>query len=132
MDSFKDIKYLSKGSFGNIFTAIEITSGRKVILKQISKKKIIERKMLKQLRREIEIHAHLTNHPHIINFYGYFDPSQKAKSQLKNIYIVLEFAAKGNLFQVKETYFSSQNSPLRFKSLKKPVFPEKKLKKYFY
>lgn len=44
--------------------------------------------MENQLRREIEIQSHM-RHPHILRLFGWFhDP--------KKIYLILEFAAKGN------------------------------------
>lgn len=44
-----------------------------------------------QLRREVEIQAHL-RHPNILRLYGYFYDAEK-------IYLILEYAAKGELYK---------------------------------
>lgn len=44
-----------------------------------------------QLRREIEIQAHL-RHPHILRMYNYFYDE-------KRIYLILEYAAGGELYK---------------------------------
>lgn len=63
---------------------------------------------MQNLRREIEIHAWL-NHPHIIQFYGYFWDKKK-------VYFILEWAEEGDLFTLlKKTKYG---------------FPEDKVAKY--
>ena len=44
-----------------------------------------------QLRREVEIQAHL-RHANILRLYGYFYDKEK-------IYLILEYAAKGELYR---------------------------------
>eukprot|EP00955_Chlamydomonas_euryale_P094798 364892-Chlamydomonas_euryale.AAC.8 len=56
-----------------------------------------------QLRREVEIQAHL-RHPNILRLYGYFYDAEK-------IYLILEYAAKGELYkqlQEKGTFNESE------------------------
>ena len=46
--------------------------------------------MVRQFRREIEIHSRM-NHPNILKMFGYFFDDQ-------NIYMILEWATEGELF----------------------------------
>ncbi|VDK47316.1 unnamed protein product [Anisakis simplex] len=56
----------------------------------IKKSQIVEHKMERQLRREIEIHSRLRHH-NIIRFYNYFDDEN-------HIYMILEYALQGSVF----------------------------------
>lgn len=60
-------------------------------LKCLYKSEIVESKVEKQIRREIEIQQNL-RHPHILRLYGYFHDE-------KRIFLMLEFAGKGELYK---------------------------------
>jgi len=91
LDDFLIGKPLGKGRFGSVFLAKEKSSGFIVALKCLYKSQIEENKVEKQLRREIEIQAHL-RHPNILRLYGYFYDN-------KRVYLILEYAPNGELFK---------------------------------
>ncbi|KAJ3019114.1 UNVERIFIED_CONTAM: spindle assembly checkpoint kinase, partial [Siphonaria sp. JEL0065] len=82
---------LGKGKFGRVYLAREKKSGYVVALKILFKNELIEAKVEKQLRREIEIQSHL-RHPNILRLYGYFYDA-------KRVYLILEYAANGELYK---------------------------------
>lgn len=57
-----------------------------IALKCMYKKELVEGKLEKQVRREIEIQMNL-RHPHILRLHGYFHDTGR-------IFLMLEFAAK--------------------------------------
>lgn len=92
--SLKDFdvgRALGKGKFGRVYLAREKKSGYIVALKILFKNELIESKVEKQLRREIEIQSHL-RHPNILRLYGYFYDA-------KRVYLILEFAANGEMYK---------------------------------
>ena len=62
-----------------------------VALKTLYKSEIVENRVEKQVRREIEIQQNL-RHPHILRLYGYFHDE-------KRIFLIVEFAGKGELYR---------------------------------
>jgi aurora kinase, other len=60
-------------------------------LKCLYKSEIVQSKVEKQIRREIEIQQNL-RHPHVLRLYGYFHDE-------KRIFLMLEFAGKGELYK---------------------------------
>lgn len=88
----KDLDFyqvLGKGSFGEVRLATHISSGHKVAVKKIDKTKW--KNILDQLRQEVIIHKRL-KHKNILKLYSDFEDDQY-------IYLILEFASIGNLFQ---------------------------------
>eukprot|EP00033_Pygsuia_biforma_P004355 GCRY01004774.1.p1 GENE.GCRY01004774.1~~GCRY01004774.1.p1 ORF type:complete len:378 (+),score=75.00 GCRY01004774.1:188-1321(+) len=84
-------KPLGKGKFGRVYLAREKKSKYIVALKVLFKSQLQENDVEHQLRREIEIQAHL-RHKNILRLYGYFyDPSR--------VYLILEYAQKGELYK---------------------------------
>jgi len=65
LDQYTVLKTLGEGSFGKVKLAIHKSSGQKVALKIISRKKLISRDMTGRVEREIEF-LQLLRHPHII------------------------------------------------------------------
>ncbi|KAG1668156.1 hypothetical protein FOA52_005148 [Chlamydomonas sp. UWO 241] len=82
---------LGKGRFGIVYQAREKSSGFLVVLKVVSKPHVLASGFEHQVRREIEIQGNL-RHPNILRLYGFF-------SDAKKIYLILEYAAGGELFQ---------------------------------
>lgn len=62
-----------------------------IALKCMYKKELVEGKLEKQVRREIEIQMNL-RHPHILRLHGYFHDTGR-------IFLMLEFAAKGEMYK---------------------------------
>jgi carbon catabolite-derepressing protein kinase len=58
-------KTLGEGSFGKVKLAVHSTSGQKVALKIINRRKLITRDMAGRIEREIQ-YLQLLRHPHII------------------------------------------------------------------
>lgn len=59
------LKTLGEGSFGKVKLAVHQTTGQKVALKIISRKKLMARDMAGRVEREIQ-YLQLLRHPHII------------------------------------------------------------------
>jgi len=102
IDDYIVSEFLGKGKFGLVYKAFHKDSQTEVALKILSKEAIKSYNMVKQLRREIEIHSRL-KHKHIVNMHGYFVDKTY-------VYVVLEFAANGSIFKkiVQEKTFSEQ------------------------
>ncbi|CAI5512386.1 unnamed protein product [Closterium sp. Naga37s-1] len=80
---------------GRRWSLDDFESGRTVALKAVSKREVREEGLEEQLRREIEIHAHL-RHPHVLRLYGYFYDQAF-------VYLVLELATGGELYRQLRT-----------------------------
>ena len=87
-------KKLGRGKFGNVYLARERSSQFIVAIKVLQKKQLHKCGVEHQLRREIEIQAHL-RHKNILRLYQYFWDE-------KRVYLVLEFAAYGELYKELE------------------------------
>lgn len=81
---------LGKGKFGNVYLAREAKSKYIVALKVLFKSQLVKNSVQHQLRREIEIQAHL-KHPNILRLFGYFYDNKK-------VYLILEYAPQGELY----------------------------------
>jgi len=82
---------LGRGKYGVVYEATVKQTKQKVALKVLDKEQLERDSMILQVKQEVEIHSRL-NHPNILKLYGYFyDP--------KRIYLVLEFACGGELYQ---------------------------------
>ena len=65
LDQYTIVRTLGEGSFGKVKLAVHKSTGQKVALKIISRKKLISRDMTGRVEREIEF-LQLLRHPHII------------------------------------------------------------------
>ncbi|XP_032679814.1 aurora kinase B-like [Odontomachus brunneus] len=91
LDDFEVGSPLGRGKFGRVYLAREKTTQYMVALKTLYKVELIKGRVEKQVMREIEIQTHL-KHPHILQLLTYFHDN-------KRIYLVLEFAARGELYK---------------------------------
>ena len=82
---------LGRGKFGRVYLAREKTTHYMVALKTLYKIELVKGRVEKQVMREIEIQTHL-KHPNILQLLTYFHDT-------KRIYLVLEFAARGELYK---------------------------------
>uniref|UniRef100_A0A3B4B654 non-specific serine/threonine protein kinase n=1 Tax=Periophthalmus magnuspinnatus TaxID=409849 RepID=A0A3B4B654_9GOBI len=91
IDDFDIGRPLGKGKFGNVYLArvkkLQAIVALKVLFKSQMEKEGVEH----QLRREIEIQAHL-KHPNILRFYNYFHDR-------KRVFLVLEYAPRGEMYK---------------------------------
>jgi len=91
LQDFEIGKPLGRGKFGKVYLARERRTKYIVALKVLSKSQLLKSGVEHQLRREIEIQAHL-RHRHILRMYGYFFDN-------KNIYLILEYSPGGELYK---------------------------------
>ncbi|KAF7289082.1 Kinase-like protein [Mycena chlorophos] len=105
LHSFDIGRPLGKGKFGRVYMVRTKTTPNYILaLKTLYKSELIKDKVEKQTRREIEIQQNL-RHPHILRLYGYFHDE-------KRIFLMLEFAGKGELYKQLSKYgsFSERRS----------------------
>ncbi|VDB91791.1 unnamed protein product [Peniophora sp. CBMAI 1063] len=100
---------LGKGKFGRVYMVrTKIEPHFILALKCQYKSEIVENKVEKQIRREIEIQQNL-RHPNVLRLYGYFHDE-------KRIFLMLEFAAQGELYKqlTKAPYHFSESRSSRY------------------
>ena len=83
-------KNLGKGAYGEVQLVKHIKTKHLYALKVIRKKNLHRSNSLKMMYREISVQKKL-NHANIIRLYGHIE-------DIDCIYLILEYAAKGNLF----------------------------------
>jgi serine/threonine protein kinase len=83
-------KKLGSGKFGSVYVARERRTGFIFALKILHKKQLIKHGVEHQLRREIEIQAHL-RHANILRLFNYFWDEE-------HVYLFLEMAPGGELY----------------------------------
>ena len=96
---------LGKGKFGRVYMVRTKSEPKYILaLKTLYKSEIVQSKVEKQIRREIEIQQNL-RHPNVLRLYGYFHDD-------KRIFLMLEFAGKGELYKQLSKYqrFSERRS----------------------
>ncbi|GAB0201252.1 aurora kinase B-like [Grus japonensis] len=91
LEDFEVGRPLGKGKFGNVYLARERGSGFLVALKVLFKSQVEKEGVEHQLRREIEIQAHL-RHPNILRLYNYFHDRRR-------VFLILEYAPRGELYK---------------------------------
>lgn len=112
--SLKDFQFgraLGKGKYGHVYLARPVGSKTAVAIKVLFKQVIEEHGMNEMLKREIEIQSRL-RHRNILRLYCYFCDQDR-------IYMVMEYANKGSLFQIlqKEVRFSESRAKRYIKQL---------------
>lgn len=91
LSDFEVGRPLGNGKFGHVYLARTKKEKFIVALKAMFKTQLNKENMAHQLRREIEIQAHL-KHPNILRMYGYFWDDD-------TIFLVLEYAPRGELYK---------------------------------
>lgn len=89
-------KTLGKGKLGKVYCVKHKASGLICAIKVMSKRDLVDLKLEKNFRREIEIQSNLV-HPHISRLYGFFFDDT-------NVYLILEYAVYGELYQLLKTH----------------------------
>ncbi|KAK9164752.1 hypothetical protein Syun_005654 [Stephania yunnanensis] len=82
---------LGQGQFGTTFLCKEIATGNEYACKSISKRKLIAKEDVEDVRREIQIMHHLSGHKNIVAIKGAFEDDLY-------VHIVMELCAGGELF----------------------------------
>lgn len=89
---FYDIhKELGRGQFGITYLCTDKATGYKYACKSISVKKLVTKKDVEDVRREIMILEHLTGQPNVVEFKGAYEDRV-------NVHLVMEFCGGGELF----------------------------------
>ncbi|XP_057661089.1 serine/threonine-protein kinase S6KL-like [Diorhabda carinulata] len=94
---FDVIEEINKGSFGKVYKAQDLESGRIFALKVLSKSKIIEENSVQQVKDEVQIQKICGHHPFIVNCP--FNWQNR-----KRLFIVTEYVEGGELFSLLKTY----------------------------
>ncbi|XP_077220002.1 calcium-dependent protein kinase 29 [Tasmannia lanceolata] len=90
--SFYDLdRELGRGQFGITYLCTEKATGLKYACKSISKRKLINKNDIEDVKREIMILQHLTGQPNIVEFKGAYEDR-------KNVHLVMELCSGGELF----------------------------------
>lgn len=95
LDDFEFGKVLGKGKLGKVYCVKHRELGLVCAIKAMSKKDLVNLKLEKNLRREIEIQRDLV-HPNVSRLYGYFYDDT-------NVYLILEYALYGEVYQMLKT-----------------------------
>lgn len=82
---------LGQGQFGTTFLCTEISTGIDYACKSISKRKLISKEDVEDVRREIQIMHHLAGHKNIVTIKGAYEDSLY-------VHIVMELCGGGELF----------------------------------
>ncbi|KAK8529720.1 hypothetical protein V6N12_060493 [Hibiscus sabdariffa] len=82
---------LGQGQFGVTYLCTEISTGIEYACKSISKRKLISREDVEDVRREIQIMHHLAGHKNIVTIKGAYEDTLY-------VHIVMELCSGGELF----------------------------------
>lgn len=96
LSDFEIGKTLGKGKLGKVYCVKHKASGLICAIKVMAKRDLVDLKLEKNFRREIEIQSTLV-HPHISRLYGFFFDET-------NVYLILEYAVYGELYQLLKTH----------------------------
>ncbi|CAN6464029.1 unnamed protein product [Victoria cruziana] len=96
---------LGQGQFGTTYLCIENATGKEYACKSISKRKLISREDVEDVRREIQIMHHLSGHKNVVTIKGAFEDSLY-------VHIVMELCAGGELFDriIQRGHFSERKA----------------------
>ncbi|CAA6666644.1 unnamed protein product [Spirodela intermedia] len=96
---------LGQGQFGTTYLCTEISTGIDYACKSISKRKLICKEDVDDVRREIQIMHHLSGHEHVVSIKGAYEDSLY-------VHIVMELCAGGELFDriVERGHYSERKA----------------------
>ena len=96
LDDYKFLKFLGKGSFGEVFLTQKHNSSKLFATKKISKEKVKKENLFKYLKNEIDILKKL-NHPNIVKL-------EDAKESTNHYFITMEYINGGDLSDLLKKY----------------------------
>lgn len=82
---------LGSGQFGTTYLCTERATGNRYACKSVSKRKLVRRTDVDDVRREITILQHLSGQPNIAEFRGAYEDND-------HVHLVMEFCSGGELF----------------------------------
>lgn len=109
MKAIKQIKHytltreLGRGVMGEVFEAIDNNTKKKYAIKAIASKKISDSRAFESFRQELKL-LHKINHVNIIKIIA-------VERTTNNMYLVLEYANGGNLYEYLNYYKKRYGSP---------------------
>uniref|UniRef100_A0A6B2L609 Protein kinase domain-containing protein n=1 Tax=Arcella intermedia TaxID=1963864 RepID=A0A6B2L609_9EUKA len=89
---FTDLKLIGQGAVGQIFSAIEISSGNKIAIKEM----LLKPSQKESLLAEMSIMRN-ASHPNVVNFYGAYQNDTK-------IWVIMELMDAGSLTEILDEY----------------------------
>lgn len=107
---YKLLRTLGRGNFAKVKLAEHVTTHKEVAVKVIDKT-VLNEACLKKLHREVEV-MKMLDHPNIIKLYEVIESERR-------IYLVIEFAQNGELFEylVKCGRFKEKDARLKFRQI---------------
>ncbi|KAL8536265.1 hypothetical protein ACS0TY_011770 [Phlomoides rotata] len=98
---------LGQGQFGTTYLCTEISTGIEYACKSISKRKLISKEDVDDVRREIQIMHHLAGHTNIVTIKGAYEDTLY-------VHIVMELCAGGELFDriIQRGHYSERKAAL--------------------
>ncbi|KAI3816311.1 hypothetical protein L1987_16004 [Smallanthus sonchifolius] len=90
-DTYYIGKELGRGQFGVTYLCTEKATGLKYACKSISKRKLVTKKEMDDVKREIMMMQHLTGQPNIVEFRGAYEDET-------SVHLVMELCSGGELF----------------------------------
>ncbi|CAL9051818.1 unnamed protein product [Musa banksii] len=84
-------KELGRGQFGVAYLCMEKSTGQKYACKSVSKRKLVTKRDMEDMRREVMILQHLTGQPNIVEFKGAYEDKD-------SVHLVMELCSGGELF----------------------------------
>ncbi|KFK42039.1 hypothetical protein AALP_AA2G204000 [Arabis alpina] len=105
-------KELGRGQFGITYKCTDKSNGREYACKSISKRKLIRKKDIEDVRREVMILQHLTGQPNIVEFRGAYEDKD-------NLHLVMELCSGGELFDriIKKGSYSEKEAAKIFRQI---------------
>ncbi|XP_008786722.2 calcium-dependent protein kinase 26-like isoform X2 [Phoenix dactylifera] len=96
---------LGQGQFGITYLCTEISTGIEYACKSISKRKLISKEDVEDVRREIQIMHHLAGYKNVVTIKGAYEDSL-------SVHIVMELCAGGELFDriIEKGHFSERKA----------------------
>ncbi|ERM96268.1 hypothetical protein AMTRI_Chr09g15000 [Amborella trichopoda] len=82
---------LGRGQFGVTYLCTERTTGLQYACKSVSKRKLMSKSDVEDIKREVLILQHLTGQPNIVEFKGAYEDKQ-------SVHMVMELCSGGELF----------------------------------
>ncbi|KAG6524429.1 calcium-dependent protein kinase 12-like [Zingiber officinale] len=82
---------LGRGQFGITYLCTERSTGLKYACKSVSKRKLVTRQDIEDMRREVMILQHLSGQPNIVEFKGAYEDKG-------SVHLVMELCSGGELF----------------------------------
>ncbi|KAK4353532.1 hypothetical protein RND71_025726 [Anisodus tanguticus] len=105
-------KKLDQGQFGTTYLCTKKSTGHLYACKTIPKKKLICKEDYEDVRREIQIMHHLSEHPNVVRIKGTYEDSLY-------VHIVMELCAGGELFDriVEKGQYSEKEAAKLIKTI---------------